>query len=70
MAVEDFSWYSLAYPSLFITLGARIEDGVDRPHHNPSFDIDDGVLYRGGALLAATALEIMEAGADPARRMG
>jgi amidohydrolase len=61
MGVEDFAWYSHVLPSLFIVMGAAIGDGVLRAHHNPSFDIDDSILYKGSALLAATALEIMNA---------
>lgn len=66
MGVEDFSWYSSLYPSLFVMLGARLEDGVARPAHNPSFDIDDGILYRGSALLALTALRVLSEGAGTA----
>lgn len=66
MGVEDFSWYSSLYPSLFVMLGARLEDGVARPAHNPSFDIDDGILYRGSALLALTALKVLSEGAGTA----
>ena len=59
MGVEDFSWYSSLYPSLFVMLGARLEDGVARPAHNPSFNIDDGILHRGSALLSLTALRVL-----------
>ncbi|MFA5851617.1 MAG: M20 family metallopeptidase [Spirochaetales bacterium] len=59
MGVEDFSWYSGLYPALFVMLGATLSDGIERPVHNPSFDIDDGILYRGSALLALTALRIL-----------
>lgn len=62
MTVEDFSWYAERYPSLFVVLGAKLDDGVERSHHNPLFDIDDGILYRGGALLAMTALRIAASG--------
>jgi len=65
MAVEDFSWYSLSFPSLFIMLGAGIGDGVLRPHHNPLFDIEDSILYRGSALLALTALRVLGSGETP-----
>lgn len=61
MGVEDFSWYSAAFPSLFVFLGARLEDGEDRRPHSPSFEIDDGVLYRGSALLALAALRTLAA---------
>jgi amidohydrolase len=59
MGVEDFSWYSSSYPSLFVMLGTRLEDGVDRPLHSPRFDIDDCILYRGSALLSLAALEVL-----------
>ncbi len=66
MAVEDFSWYSKLYPSLFVTLGVRIDDGVARPVHNPGFDMDDSILYRGSALLSLTALRIISKGENSA----
>jgi len=66
MGVEDFSWYSSLHPSLFVMLGARLDDGVARPPHNPLFDIDDGILHRGSALLALTALRILSGGAAAA----
>lgn len=59
MGVEDFSWYSSSFPSLFVMLGTRLGDGVDRPLHSPRFDIDDGVLYKGSALLSLAALEVL-----------
>jgi amidohydrolase len=62
MGVEDFSWYSSVHPSMFIMMGARIEDGVSRPLHNSLFDIDDGVLYRGSALMAMLALRTLTGG--------
>ncbi len=68
MGVEDFSWYGALCPSLFIMLGAAIDDGILRSHHNPAFDIDDSVLYRGSALLAMTALGILSAPEVPAPR--
>ena len=64
MGVEDFSWYSLSYPSLFMMLGTRLDDGVDRPLHSPRFDIDDSILYRGSALLSLMALRILSEGPE------
>jgi amidohydrolase len=58
MGVEDFSWYSLQMPALFIILGAQME-GESRVAHNPRFDIDDSILYRGSALLSAAALSLL-----------
>jgi amidohydrolase len=62
MGVEDFSWYSSAHPSMFIMLGARMEDGIARPLHNSLFDINDGILYRGSALMTLLALRALSAG--------
>ncbi len=62
MGVEDFSWYSSVYPSMFVMLGAGIEDGIARPLHNSLFDIDDGILYRGSALLTLLALRALSGG--------
>jgi amidohydrolase len=59
MGVEDFSWYSSLYPSLFVMLGTRPGDEVDRPVHSPRFDIDDSILYKGSALLSLAALEVL-----------
>ena len=63
MGVEDFSWYSLSFPSLFVMMGTSLGDGAERPLHSSRFEIDDGVLYRGSALLALTALGILSEGA-------
>jgi amidohydrolase len=60
MGVEDFSWYSLQMPALFIMLGAQME-GENRVAHNPHFDIDDSILYRGSAILSAAALSLLNA---------
>ncbi|MHB9152367.1 MAG: M20 metallopeptidase family protein [Spirochaetales bacterium] len=64
MGVEDFSWYGGLYPALFVMLGATLSDGIERPVHNPSFDIDDGILYRGSALLSLTALRVLAGSKD------
>ncbi|MBN1267696.1 MAG: amidohydrolase [Anaerolineales bacterium] len=58
MGVEDFSWYSHAFPSVFMMLGGKLP-GELRPHHNPRFDIDDSILYRGSCLMAQSALVIL-----------
>jgi len=62
MGVEDFSWYGGLYPALFVMLGATLGDGIERPIHNPSFDIDDGILHKGSALLSLTALRVLAGG--------
>jgi amidohydrolase len=54
MGAEDFSFMAQAKPGVFFNLGAK-KDDVDRPHHNPVFDIDESVLPKGAALLAEAA---------------
>jgi len=58
MGVEDFSWYSLQIPALFVMLGAQME-GESRTAHNPRFDIDDSILHRGSAMLSTAALSLL-----------
>lgn len=54
MGAEDFSFMARAKPAAFFNLGAK-KDTLDRPHHNPMFDIDESALPIGAAMLAATA---------------
>jgi amidohydrolase len=54
MGAEDFSFMARAKPGVFFNLGAK-KDDVNRPHHNPIFDIDENVLPLGAAMLAETA---------------
>lgn len=56
MVGEDMSAYLERVPGLFFFLGAGKGDGTDFPHHHPSFDINEDVLWRGSAALAAFAL--------------
>ena len=58
MTAEDFSQYQRITPGCFIWLGAALEDA--RTHHTPRFDIDETVLPRGAALLAACAVRALE----------
>ena len=59
LGVEDFSWYSKEMPALFVMLGAQLP-GELRPHHNPRFDIDDSILYKGSTLITASVLALLE----------
>jgi amidohydrolase len=54
MGAEDFSFMARAKPGVFFNLGAK-KDDLNRPHHNPIFDIDETVLPTGAALLAEAA---------------
>ncbi|HSD84288.1 MAG TPA: amidohydrolase, partial [Anaerolineae bacterium] len=39
---------------------ANAEQGLDAPHHNPHFDIDEAVLPLGVAVLAETAWQYLQ----------
>lgn len=54
MGAEDFSFMARSKPGAFFNLGAK-KDELDRPHHNPHFDIDESVLPTGAALMAEAA---------------
>ncbi|MEM0021377.1 MAG: M20 family metallopeptidase [Fervidicoccaceae archaeon] len=57
MGGEDFSFYLEKVPGSFILLGTgNPAKGTNVPHHSPSFDVDEEVLYMGSALLASLAL--------------
>ncbi|HSJ24623.1 MAG TPA: amidohydrolase [Longimicrobiales bacterium] len=58
MGAEDFAILAREAPGCFIWLGAALEP--PREHHHPAFDIDEGALPRGAAILAACALTTME----------
>ncbi len=61
MGGEDFAFYLEKVPGSFLILGTRnIEKGLDKPHHNPRFDIDESVLHIGAALHAALAYEYLK----------
>jgi len=61
MGSEDFSYIQERVPGCFIFIGsADHEKGLDAGHHHPKFDIDETVLSRGVALLAATIMEFLK----------
>jgi amidohydrolase len=62
MGAEDFSFFLQQAPGAMFRLGARIE-GEKRLHHNPEFDIDERCLPIGAAILAETALRLLQQGA-------
>jgi amidohydrolase len=55
MGAEDFAYMTEYKKGAMFMLGAAIGDGVDRNHHTTIFDIDEGVLPLGAAILAETA---------------
>ncbi len=58
MTAEDFAFLANVAPGCFFWLGAALDP--PREHHQPNFDIDESVLPRGAALLAACALQYLE----------
>jgi amidohydrolase len=61
MGAEDFSYMSQRARGGFFHIGAAIGDKF-RPHHHPDFDIDEGMLYKGAAVLAETARRYLAKG--------
>jgi amidohydrolase len=59
MGAEDFASFTALVPGAMFRLGCRIE-GDERKGHNPTFDIDEGCLPIGAAILAETALRLLE----------
>ncbi|MCB8977717.1 MAG: amidohydrolase [Ardenticatenaceae bacterium] len=55
MGAEDFAYMTREAKGAMFMLGAAINDGVVRHHHTDIFDIDEGVLPLGAAILAETA---------------
>ena len=62
MGAEDFSFMARAKPGVFFNVGAK-KDSVNRPHHNPNFDIDENAIPTSAALLAEAARVYLTRGA-------
>ncbi len=59
LGAEDFGTFTDLAPGAMFFIGARIEDGLERPFHSPRFDIDERALPYGTAMLAETALRFL-----------
>ncbi len=58
MTAEDMSEFLGRVPGCFFFIGSANEaKGLNAPHHNPRFDIDENVLPLGVTVLAETALK-------------
>lgn len=55
MGAEDFAYMTQKAEGAMFMIGAAIPDGLQRKHHTNNFDIDEGVLPIGAAILAETA---------------
>jgi len=62
MGAEDFSVFTDLAPGAMFRLGCLIE-GDERKGHNPTFDLDEGCLTVGAAILAEAALRYLRASA-------
>ncbi|MBE3118812.1 MAG: amidohydrolase [Candidatus Atribacteria bacterium] len=61
MGSEDFAFVLEKVPGCFFFIGsANPEKGLDAGHHHPRFDIDEAVLPRGAALMAATITDLLK----------
>jgi amidohydrolase len=57
---EDFSAVLARVPGNFFFLGARDDErGLNFPHHNPRFDIDEACLPSGVAILCESAVRCL-----------
>lgn len=60
MGSEDMAYFLQEVPGCFFFLGsANPEKGMNAPHHHPKFNIDEDVLPRAAALMAAAAVECL-----------
>lgn len=64
---EDTSYYFERVPGCFLFLASmgRDGDGQCYPHHHSKFRLDESVLWRGAAVLAQVALDLMSGGEKP-----
>jgi metal-dependent amidase/aminoacylase/carboxypeptidase family protein len=69
MGAEDFGFFSSVAPGAMFRLGAQITSD-ERKQHSPRFDIDEGCLPIGAAVLAQTALQILKESRDKSEARG
>jgi amidohydrolase len=55
MAGEDFAWYQRTIPGAFLRVGAREAGEQVIPAHSPQFDVAEGAIFVGAAVLAESA---------------
>jgi amidohydrolase len=58
MGAEDFAFFTQLVPGAMFNLGCKIEGDVRR-HHDPRFDIDEGCLPVGVAILTEATLRLL-----------
>lgn len=61
MGAEDFAYYQKKAPGTYFFVGSNnAEKGLNYSHHHPKFDFDEGVLPRAAALMAASAVALLQ----------
>ncbi len=61
MGSEDFSCYQAKVPGVYYFLSAaNPQKDTCWPHHNPRFNVDEDVLWRGAAMLCALAEDYLK----------
>jgi amidohydrolase len=58
LEAEDFAFLAREAPGAFFWLGAALPDA--RKHHHPRFDVDEEMLPMGAAILAGSAVHVLE----------
>lgn len=60
MGGEDFSNYLQIVPGAFFFLSSsNPEKGTDMPHHNPYFDVDEAVMWRGAVTFERIVMRLL-----------
>jgi amidohydrolase len=57
MGGEDFAYFLHEVPGAFLFFG--MGDGMEYPHHNPKFDMDEKALPQAAALMSTVALDYL-----------
>lgn len=61
---EDFSWYGERARLGYLRLGVRPPGVAPYDIHSPAFDVDEAAIGHGAAILAATALAVLDGELD------
>jgi len=61
MGADDFTHYAQRVPAVYFFLCTNNKDkNIDKANHNPSFDVDEDVLWEGALSYASIALEYLK----------
>ena len=61
MGSEDFSCFQKEAPGVYFFLSSAADERTCIPHHNPRFDIDESVLWKGSAAFVALTEDFLKA---------